>query len=86
MIKVNAEKIAAYKEQLRDQTLDMIEAVGIQNAIDMTQIRISLMEDFQAKLSLKLHWSMDLSEEVTFLMQCTKLTSMMHPQSRVYPE
>lgn len=36
--RINAEKISGYKEQLRDQALNVMEVVGIQNAMDLSEI------------------------------------------------
>ncbi|PVF91547.1 hypothetical protein CPB86DRAFT_830534 [Serendipita vermifera] len=53
---IKAEKIMNYKEQLRDQALNVAEAVGIQNAIDLNrnimtleEIRSLLTENVQVK-------------------------------------
>ncbi|PVF90787.1 hypothetical protein CPB86DRAFT_803301, partial [Serendipita vermifera] len=36
--RINAEKISGYKGQLRDQALNVMEVVGIQNAMDLSEI------------------------------------------------
>ncbi|PVF91549.1 hypothetical protein CPB86DRAFT_878456 [Serendipita vermifera] len=47
--RISAGKITSYKEQLRDQALNVTEAVGIQNAKDLDQLQSLLMEQAQAK-------------------------------------